>query len=615
MKKFYLVLSILFTISFYSAKAQVYSHGDVTVTLMPGGSHDTNTCSSTGQLFYSININNSFIGDSVIIKDMSNGAIVYAAANSTGQNPWSLMQPVFNAFGFASDDMISGNYAYFGGTINKVISGPDTVLNILNTYQVYVPNPCQYANVTGKVYVDYNTDCAYNGIDVPLVGVGVSVAESLNSPSMTSIGYGTSTDGSGNYTVHALKSWFTGATVSIPSNYQFIFPSTTCSPAFYSLASVPQANVDFSLQCSSLIDVQCWAGSAGTVRPNQPFMLYPYVSNTGCDLASGVLKLVLDPNVVYAAGLSTNPATTVVGDTLMWNYVNLTSLSSGAYWNSFMSGIYLTPTAAVNIGDNLCFRVFTNIPANDVDGGNNDYTICLPVVNSFDPNFKEVYPKGVGATGDIPLATSKLTYTIHFQNTGSAPAINVSIVDSLDSDIALNSVQILGTSHTMAAQWLAPGVVKFNFNNIYLPDSNSNEPASHGYVRFNVRLKPGLALGTKILNKARIYFDSNPAIVTNTVTNTLANIVGINENTSTNNMVSVYPNPATDVANFVLGSENLPDTYSFILTDMLGHVVKSMDALSGNQFSVSRSGLAGGVYFYKVYSDKGVLGNGKLVIE
>ncbi len=600
MKKVYLVLIAILSLSYIKVNAQVFTQGDVTVMLQPSGSHDTNNCSTMGQLFYNITVNNSFIGDSVKIKEMGSGTFINSAVNSTGQNPWIMMLPVYNGFGFATDDQVSGGVVFFGGTINKVISGTDTVYNIGNGYVIPVPNPCQYANMSGKVYVDYNNDCSYNGSDQPLVGVGVSVAETLNSPAMTSIGYGTTSDGVGNYTVHGLQSWMTSALITIPTNYQFIFPSTFCSPAGYTISSLPQANLDFSLQCTSLMDVQCWAGSAGIVRPNQPFMLYPYVSNTGCNMASGLLKLVLDANVVYNAGLSTNLPTSIVGDTLIWNFTNLTSISNGAYWNSFMSGIYLTPNASVNSGDSLCFRVMATGPAGDVDLANNDYTICLPVVNSFDPNFKEVSPKGIGAAGNIPLATNELTYVVHFQNTGTAPAINISLVDTLNAHIVPNSLRILGSSHTLSPQWLAPNVVRFNFNNINLPDSGMNEPASHGYVRFSVKLNPSLPLGTQITNRAQIYFDSNPAIPTNIVLNTLANIVGIDE-IKDDGLVNVYPNPA----NSSITIETL-QVSSIEILNPEGQILKTLTQTE-TKSSIDVSQLPAGIYFIKATSEKGMV--------
>jgi len=57
----------------------------------------------------------------------------------------------------------------------------------------------------------------------------------------------------------------------------------------------------------------------------------------------------------------------------------------------------------------------------------------------------------------------------------------------------------------------------FHFENILLPDSTVNEPASHGFVQFRINQLTDNPIGTVIENTADIYFDLNKAIVTNTV--------------------------------------------------------------------------------------------------
>jgi uncharacterized repeat protein (TIGR01451 family) len=599
MKKLHFIFTILVLISILKSNAQVYTAGDIMVTLQPTGTHDTNTCSSTGQMQYLITVSNSFYGDSIIIKDMLNGAVINTAFNATGQTPWNVMLPIYKGFGWVNDDQVSGGFATIGGSINKVIVGPDTVYNIANVYQIPVPNPCQYAYLYGRAYVDYNSDCVFNGTDVPLSGVGIAVEETLNSPSMTYLFYGCGTDGGGAWGLNAVQSWMTNITASLPSNYQFIFPSSVCSPASYTFTTLPQLNVDFALQCTNLMDVMCYAGSQGAVRPNVPFMFYPHVCNTGCNMASGLLKLVLDSNVVYNAGLSPYAADTVIGDTLIWNYSNLTSISNGGYWNSLTSGIYLTPNTSVVAGSSLCFYVFTAVPSGDVDTTNNEYNLCLPVVNSFDPNSKEVSPMGEGLTGNIPFTTNELTYTIHFQNTGTAPALNISIIDTLDSYLNPESLKILVSSHNVSPEWLAPGVVKFNFNNINLPDSNVNLAASNGFISFSVKLDTPHPAGTVIENNAFIYFDTNPAVATNTVMNTLINPSGMNEIDANNMVLTIYPNPVSDLL-------------TLEITSLTGSCLLSVLNLSGQELmqqqinekttQIDLSKLPDGVYFVKLIS-------------
>ncbi len=603
MKRHFILLFAILILASLSSNAQVYTDGDVMVTLQPSGSHDTNTCSSTGQMLYMITVSNSFYGDSIIIKDMFSGAVINTAFNSTGQNPWIVMLPVYNGFGWVNDDQVFSGFATIAGSVNKVIVGPDTVYNIANVYQIPVPNPCQYSSLYGRVYVDYNNDCVFNGTDTPLSGVGIAVEETLNSPSLNYFYYGCASDGGGGWGLNPVQSWMTSITASLPSNYQFIFPSSVCSPVIYTFNSLPQLNVDFALQCTSLMDVMCYAGSQGVVRPNIPFMMYPYVGNTGCNMASGLLKLVLDSNVVYDAGLSPNPADSVIGDTLIWNYANLTSISNGGYWNSFSSGIHLTPNTSVVAGTSLCFHVFTNVPAGDVDTTNNEYTLCLPVVNSFDPNFKEVSPKGEGANGNIPFTTNELIYTIHFQNTGTAPAINISIIDTLDIDLDTESLRILGTSHTASPEWLAPGIVKFNFYNIYLPDSGANLAASNGFIRFSVKLDTPHPVGMVIENNADIYFDTNPAIVTNTVINTLVNPSGVNEVADNRIGLNIYPNPVTE--QLTLEITSFTEDCLLTVLDINGkELIRQQINESTSQINMSK--LASGLYFVKLVSGKAV---------
>ena len=56
----------------------------------------------------------------------------------------------------------------------------------------------------------------------------------------------------------------------------------------------------------------------------------------------------------------------------------------------------------------------------------------------------------------------------------------------------------------------------WNFYDINLPPTISDPILSHGFVQFKVKPVSGFSVGTIIPNTADIYFDYNPAIVTNT---------------------------------------------------------------------------------------------------
>ena len=592
MKKVTLLLLPILLLFSKNVSAQTYSLGDINANALITANHDSTQCATMANEMYFITISNSFLGDSVVMKDQNSGQIMAWAINSTGANPWITTLNPMSIIPFFPDDQLYNNVAFFGGMPMKIISGPDTILNVSSNFIFTVPNPCLYDTVSGKIYIDHNNDCSFNGTDVPLNAVPAQSTVALSTGGYTTNNYANAL---GNYTAKLQKSWMTSYTVSIPSPYQFIFPATSCSPFSYTSSTLPQSNYDFSLQCTSNVDVQASAGHPSNARPLQAFFIHPYVSNTGCDTVSGILTLIKDAKVTYNASMSANPATYVNGDTLRWTYTQLTNVSNGAYWNSFFAGVHLTPISTANIGDTLCFSISTTVAGADVNVANNQYAFCMPIINSYDPNIKEVSPKGLGATGDIPPTTSNLNYTIHFQNTGTAPAYNIYIIDTLDADVDASSLKIEGTSHNMTPSWLTPNVVKFYFYNINLPDSVSNEPKSHGQLSYNIKLKSGLPLGAQIKNTAHIYFDNNPAIVTNTTFNTIVNPTIIT-NTDKNIPFAMYPNPANDYLHIAFANNNVHEISIFATNSQL--ILHQQLSMPNSKIDISK--LQAGIYFIQI---------------
>ena len=58
-----------------------------------------------------------------------------------------------------------------------------------------------------------------------------------------------------------------------------------------------------------------------------------------------------------------------------------------------------------------------------------------------------------------------------------------------------------------------------------LPDSNVNEPASHGFIKYSIKKYNTVGIGSVIKNTAYIYFDFNAPVVTNTVVNTVTDFI------------------------------------------------------------------------------------------
>jgi hypothetical protein len=82
------------------------------------------------------------------------------------------------------------------------------------------------------------------------------------------------------------------------------------------------------------------------------------------------------------------------------------------------------------------------------------------------------------------------------------------------------------SSHSYTYSMSGEGRILFRFQNINLAASSVNEPASHGYVSFRIRLRPNLPVGTVIENTGHNYFDFNAPVSTNTTVNTITIITG-----------------------------------------------------------------------------------------
>jgi hypothetical protein len=104
-------------------------------------------------------------------------------------------------------------------------------------------------------------------------------------------------------------------------------------------------------------------------------------------------------------------------------------------------------------------------------------------------------------------------------------------------------------------------------------------------------------------------------------TNTFSQIVPVNNSSSYNEDVIIYPNPVTEYALIALNSTVAnASTISFELFDMLGKKIigsklSELTSISDNVFRLDRNNLAQGTYFYRLTSDNDRMWEGKLIVE
>ena len=237
------------------------------------------------------------------------------------------------------------------------------------------------------------------------------------------------------------------------------------------------------------------------------------------------------------------------------------------------------------------------------------------MVGAYDPNDKSAIPRGV-STNHIIEPNSSLEYLIRFQNTGTDTAINVKVTDTLSTHLDLMSIQVGASSHPMEWWLSGTGVLFFNFENIMLPDSNVNEPASNGFVKFTIDLKKDIQLGTEILNDADIYFDFNVPIRTNETFHVIDEpwiLVKTSEVFVPGVEVNAYPNPFQHQATIKLSNASNVQK-KFRLFDLSGRQVRQQN-FDSDQFIFEKQSLTNGIYFYEISGAGAKIAVGKLIVQ
>jgi len=238
---------------------------------------------------------------------------------------------------------------------------------------------------------------------------------------------------------------------------------------------------------------------------------------------------------------------------------------------------------------------------------------CMENIGAFDPNDKQGIPSGYGNEHFIK-ANTDIEYMIRFQNTGTDTAFTVVVLDTLTHLLDASSVRVEVASHPMEFAMLEGGILRFTFNNILLPDSNVNQAASNGFIKFRIAQQPDLADGNLIENSAAIYFDFNDPVITNTTFHTIGThfvTVKIDE-IGNDGLLRAYPNPASDAVLFEL--KDWASAGRFELSNSLGQQVSS-ENFAGNQFRFERKNLPAGIYHFQIVTNNTKTASGKIMLK
>ncbi len=289
-----------------------------------------------------------------------------------------------------------------------------------------------------------------------------------------------------------------------------------------------------------------------------------------------------------------------------FNFSNLMPFET----RTILVSMNVPPIPTVSIGQILINSVSVTPPTGDAISTNNNGSICQQIIAAYDPNDK-VESHGSKIVFSSFLPNEYLFYTIRFENEGNASAINVKVNDVLDSKIDENSVLVVSASHNYSLDRVGNNL-NFKFENIQLPVSVANSNIGKGFVTFKAKLKSGFALGDIIPNTANIYFDTNPAITTNTFNTEFVSLLSTSSFDSSNFLI--YPNPASSYFQIELNNSNAK-LKAIAIMDVVGKIIKKVDQPTSNQQTINVSELSKGIYFVKITLENNLIQTKKLVIE
>ena len=329
-----------------------------------------------------------------------------------------------------------------------------------------------------------------------------------------------------------------------------------------------------------------------TASPRPGFVYKNYIlfrNNTTETIPSGTITFTKDNELSIVAVSETTAVNTTTGFT--YSFTNL--LPEEEIFITVSLQVPTIPT--VNLGDLL-----TNVASisyfNGTETINQESTLVETIIGSFDPNDK-TESHGGKIVHSTFTANDYLTYTIRFENTGTAEAINIRVEDILDEKLDETTVQMVRSSHPFQLDRIENNL-EWSLNDINLPPSIPNdEITGHGYIVFQVKPKPGYAIGDIIPNSASIYFDFNPAIVTEPCLTEFVN--ALSTNTFALNDLQLYPNPAKNKVS--ISNSSIID--SVAITSVLGQEILRKN-LNDLQAEIDLSSFANGIYFVKVSTNK-----------
>ncbi len=504
--------------------------------------------------------------------------------------------PVFQAYSVSSGalvvdftDLPPGAYAIHwwlgvtGEDLDPGLCGYDSLL-------VTVPSVgANCGSVQGISYIDLDGDCTQDANEA-----GIPYSPLLVQPGNEAV----LTDGSGQFAFGLANGSYT-----LEQTDPTLVPICPLPQPFPFTVSSNISSIELANSSTEPLDLR--VGLAGTVfRPGFNTQYHVFVHNDSPQQSGPVtVTLELDPTLVFVS--STVAESNVSGNTVTWDLPAFTSFQAMQWYVTVQTPV----GTALGILLNSTLTVSNTLPEGDLV--NNTHVDVDIVVGSYDPNDKRAQTS-TRASNDLYFINEDewIDYTIRFQNTGTFPAEFVVITDTIPAELDMLSFEQGVASHLFIVSFKPGRVIEWRFDDIQLPDSTSDEPGSHGLVKFRMRPVLPLLAGTVIENVASIFFDFNPPVITEPSVLTAEFSTGQQQTEGPAEVagpeqLSVIPDPAIDRVRLLLPAGlSYPIAVEVLTLD--GRPAMRLRLEKDAEFDVS--GLAAGTYLVRAKYGAGVTG-------
>ncbi len=325
-------------------------------------------------------------------------------------------------------------------------------------------------------------------------------------------------------------------------------------------------------------------------------------TNRGTNIQNGFVALAIDSSCHF---INSYPVPqSIKSDSVFWAVQDLLP-----YANQQIT-LFVDIPAQYSFSDTIAQNDTIRFSASFISPVRNYTDSLLDIIRcSFDPNDKLVNP--VGPHNDsLSLLSNPLEYTIRFQNTGNDTAFLVTIKDTISPNLNMNTFKIVTSSHNVKTS-VSGHIVTFVCDQVKIPDSNVNEPLSHGFIKYYIEPNRNLPPQTLITNRASIVFDRNPPIVTNTVRTVLVtsipqNIIStVKPVRNLNEKIKIYPNPNNGIFNLEF-TANYSSPLTVTLFDVTGKMVyqNQMEHRQKSEIIIVTQNLSAGLYTLILKTEK-----------